>query len=282
MKLYPDLGYPRKSQAEPDCLLFMLPNSVTVTQVRFLGSLPRKITGLLLRTGVAPRRIEKLAIAKKLIELVGRLFLQLALSRRLSIFASTDVGYAGEIYNQDFLIGYFQSWRYNASETVRERMMSISPKDDRKEFRDLMIEAQQVSPIVVHIRLGDYLEEPHFGIPSVEYYLDALGYLRHLDARPVWIFTNDVNSLKLKYNDLLSERTVIVNDDTLNPAQVMQVMRHGSAYVIGNSSFSWWAANLRFDRSATVFAPKPWFRYMPEPMDLIPPGWRQMDSKWVQ
>lgn len=230
---------------------------------------------------MAPRRIERLPLIKWSIDRVGQIFLQLALGRRLTISVPDDVGYAGEIGGWNFLIGYFQSWRYSVTEAVSESMMSIFPKDDSKKLRELIIEAKRVRPIVVHIRLGDYLQEPHFGIPSAQYYLNALECLRHLDARPIWIFTNDVDSMKLSFGALLGQRTTVVNDKDLDAAQVMQIMRYGIAYVIGNSSFSWWAANLRFDRSSAVFAPKPWFRDMPEPSDLIPPDWRQIDSMWV-
>jgi len=55
------------------------------------------------------------------------------------------------------------------------------------------------------------------------------------------------------------------------------VMRHGKDYVIANSSFSWWAATLRFDRSARVIAPQPWFLGQEEPKDLIFSNWGRME-----
>jgi hypothetical protein len=50
-------------------------------------------------------------------------------------------------------------------------------------------------------------------------------------------------------------------------------MKYGSAYVIANSSFGWWAAYLKKDKNARVFAPSPWFANLPEPCDLFPPEW---------
>ena len=58
----------------------------------------------------------------------------------------------------------------------------------------------------------------------------------------------------------------------------LQAMRLGCAYVIANSTFSWWAAYLSLNPSVEVVAPSPWFMVMEDPKELIPPNWEQIDA----
>jgi hypothetical protein len=55
-------------------------------------------------------------------------------------------------------------------------------------------------------------------------------------------------------------------------------MRHGSAYVISNSTFSWWGAVLKYDESAAVWAPRPWFKSQRSPEDIYGENWHLVDA----
>jgi hypothetical protein len=56
-------------------------------------------------------------------------------------------------------------------------------------------------------------------------------------------------------------------------------MRNMKGYVIGNSTFSWWAARLKYDHSAVVVAPVPWFKSMNDPEGLIPGDWITIEAE---
>ena len=58
--------------------------------------------------------------------------------------------------------------------------------------------------------------------------------------------------------------------------EVWDLFRHFKGYIISNSSFSWWAAFLRKDRTAPVFCPDPWFQGMKDPDSLIPHEWHKV------
>ena len=76
-----------------------------------------------------------------------------------------------------------------------------------------------------------------------------------------------------------SELEVLFFDhEDLTDVEVWSLMRHFSGYIIANSSFSWWGAFLRMDKSAPVCVPKPWFKGMRDPNLLIPADWIQVES----
>jgi hypothetical protein len=56
-------------------------------------------------------------------------------------------------------------------------------------------------------------------------------------------------------------------------------MRHGAAYVIGNSTYSWWAAALSYTKNPHVIAPRPWFYGQDEVPNLLPKDWKRVDGR---
>ena len=56
----------------------------------------------------------------------------------------------------------------------------------------------------------------------------------------------------------------------------LEKMRCGSAYIIGNSTFSWWGSFLSHSINPPTIAPEPWFTGMNDPNELIPPEWIRM------
>jgi hypothetical protein len=66
---------------------------------------------------------------------------------------------------------------------------------------------------------------------------------------------------------------VIIDSEGMSTIETLEVMTHGSGFVIANSSFSWWGATLRQKVEAPVCAPAPWFRNIVEPLDIRPENW---------
>jgi hypothetical protein len=70
------------------------------------------------------------------------------------------------------------------------------------------------------------------------------------------------------------------SDLDLSTAETFTVMRQGHGFIIANSSFSWWAARLSTAADPLVIAPKPWFKNLDEPDNLIPPEWVRIDANY--
>ena len=126
----------------------------------------------------------------------------------------------------------------------------------------------------MHVRLGDYVSEPNFGLLSSSYFLEALNLpvLKERNCQ-VWIFSNDSESAQhlLKLTD--EARCLLINDQGLTSSEVLEVMRNGSAYILSNSTFGWWGAFLSYTKDAPVVVPKKWFKKYPTPSSIYPPEW---------
>ena len=168
------------------------------------------------------------------------------------------------------LFGYFQTEKYfsdiaadvKKDFTFKKEILSVA-----KEYRNQIDSSEVIS---LHIRRGDYVNQPWHGCCSLEYYQTALSML---DSNlPVIIFTDDPK-WALSQNIFGSDR-FYVSQGNSNLFD-MCLMTLCDYHVIANSSFSWWGAWL--SNSKKVIAPQRWFgpplSEQNDIKDLIPERW---------
>jgi hypothetical protein len=233
-----------------------------------------RILGLLIRISLKSREELKSKILRFFISKLASVLLSLKLHKRVIIWSATDVGFEQipNSFNSQYLIGYFQTYRFVASKEVKNLLGSLyivdKTIDDHKEL------ANNETPLIVHVRLGDYLYESNFGVLSHNYYEQAISLMiLKYNFKKIWVFSDDIENAK----SYIPERFVVlcrwIDDRNDSAALTLEKMRLGSGYVIGNSSFSWWGAYLSHTISAPTVAPNPWFIGMKQPNELIPPNW---------
>lgn len=277
------LGRPRlNSKSQADLQDFEMNREEFKTTARRL--LPNlfmsRVSNFALRVGVIPTKFEKRRIIRSGIDISASLLLSLNFFRPLRVLVGQGLGYF-HLHKGRFLasyqVGYFQSFRWAQQPEIFSQLMTLSPKNPAGETKKWIEKIALESPIVVHIRLGDYKSESGFGIPSQSYYRRSLEQIREFKSHAsIWYFSDEPELAKKYLGDECPEGFWF-DFDPGSSAHLMEIMRFGSGYVIGNSSFSWWAAFLRKDRTAKVIAPTPWFRDN-SPIDLIPPDWILIDS----
>ena len=180
--------------------------------------------------------------------------------------------------------GYFQTWRF-VETFVKHEASSLGIKSPTSWFLDLQSAALELRPIMVHVRIGDYLqpENSYFGILGEGYYLDGISRIRKEGiSGPIWLFSDDLKKAK-EFHPRLAAQTELFVQAPLGsfPGEELILMSLGSANLIANSTFSWWGAYLNKYSKLTV-APAQWFKSAPEPEDLIPKTWIRLPSDWVQ
>ena len=241
-----ELGNPRKSsKGKIQIEHFELPSNVQISSLLSENILIRKFLNYSVRNSgkVSSRRLHSLLefFISVIVSVLKLNFCRIVISNGIGFdkgFHSTRV--------KALLVGYFQCWQYASNPFVFEKMMKIRPVIFSGRLNVLIDEISRVNPIILHIRLG---------------------------VRPIWVFSDEPEEAIaiVKLSGIQDYRLMEEVDGS--PEQTFELMRHGSGYVIANSTFSWWAAFLRYDRSSPVCMPQPWFKSQEDPEGIFPPGW---------
>jgi len=275
LSIISSLGNPRLNEhGLPQILDYELPEfSKFITAPRYLFA--QKVAGYALRSSIAPRSIER----KKFFDIPKKHFQNLVLSlylkSNIEVLTSKDVGYSPlNLRESNLMIGYFQSFKWANDAFTLRQLKSLKLKSPDRIFP--LITTPYDKRLIVHVRRGDYRLEPKFGCLSMQYYKDAISSILNKQViESIWFFSDEILDLyHFLPNDFNSKIEIAdYSNSKFTPIENLELMKYGKFYIIGNSSFSWWGAFLSKSSAPHVIAPHPWFRSLPEPVDLIPSSW---------
>jgi hypothetical protein len=268
---------PRKnSKGHAELLSLNLPKSINFLEKKH-NNLISKVIGYNLRSGYLPRKLESSFCFRKLRNSLSFLTLFYFLQAPFFVRVSRDLGNDANLQAGDqneILIGYFQS--EIAAQEIKKIKESLFLGVCEELYQKYLLLSQEEQPILVHVRLGDYLVEDSFGIMSAEYYRESITNLWQSGRyKKIWLFSDQPNDAMERIPEELRDKTRLMDTESLESAETLRIMTVCKAFVIANSTFSWWAAYLKNEFESPVFAPKPWFKGLPEPTNLIPGEWNR-------
>jgi len=128
--------------------------------------------------------------------------------------------------------------------------------------------SEQVSArdaVVMHVRRGDYAVNDRtrsfHGLLSRQYFVAGLHNLEEITLiKRAYVFSDDIEWCKENLKLPIETHFVSSKDNSLSDVEELMLMSLGWNFVISNSTFSWWAANLSNDWPKHVVAPTRWFR----------------------
>jgi hypothetical protein len=279
--LISNIGAPRLNHiGVPEILSYQLPLGVAELKPSSANWLAKKSSGYMLRAGVSPKYFEKFPIVLEVAEFLWMTILTISLSKKIVPLAAKGVGFFEPISKNvsNFDYGYFQSYRW--AEKVIGELKNLSLAETSPSLSKYSELAVKESPLIVHVRLGDYRSESSFGFPGASYYFASIKESWESgDFGSIWIFSDEIENVGefLPLENIGEYR--LIDDKNLSSAEVLEIMRLGKGYVIANSTFSWWGAYLSRSDNPQIFAPKPWFSEIDSPKDLLPESWTCIETQ---
>lgn len=159
-----------------------------------------------------------------------------------------------------YLSGNFESHKY--FDDIKEILIEdFRPNSMSAENSKLYKEILESEYIAICVRRGDFVDSRHkskLDICGVEYYRNALSELEYRVGHKckIIIFTEDV---KWAYENLdFVDKSTMFIGDAISPWEQMMLMRACNYFIIGNSTYHWWAQYLCEKKEKIVVAPKYW------------------------
>ena len=188
------------------------------------------------------------------------------------------------------LLGYFHSPRYFAG--IRDNLLASLWGVPRTTDEERIIADFRARPaITLHLRRGDYLSAPadKIYLATVDYARRAIDLLRRAGVdQPVRVFTDSVDLVRAELGNGGDKLEFVEKDAPLGTIATLQAMAAGTAMIMSNSSFSWWAAALMRSRrtgddpggrASLVVAPRPWTASGESRADMLEPDWITLDAR---
>jgi hypothetical protein len=167
------------------------------------------------------------------------------------------------------LFGYYQSYLYyeacKENELIPESFWSL--RTPSKKYIKIKEELEKYSFTGIHIRGGDYINNPKYANLTLKYYQEALERisLNH----EIIVFSDDPQYVRQNFQTFSSNRILSSHDCTA--PETLLLMTLGQGLVMANSTFSFWSGMI--NKNQKVIAPSRWFANEKHPNKLFPSNW---------
>ncbi len=243
----------------------------------------RRLAGLTLRFSHFQRKSGFSSNLFKYLHYITQFFFSQRYKQRVFLFCPSGTGFESIEVPSDtkclVMLGYFQSYRYQDWEAFSKSDLALKSDSLKRRFETWEPSNPELKPLIVHIRRGDYLVNQHLGVLTPYYYIENIpSAFKKSGCNAIWVFSND----KLAICDFipleLQSYVRVFPDTGFSDLETLEAMKLGHAYVIANSTFSWWAAYLSDARPENIFIPNPWHARIPDPIQISPQDWVRLDS----
>lgn len=137
-----------------------------------------------------------------------------------------------------------------------------------------------MSTVSIHYRLGDYFDNLHaLGVLDLAYYKKALSKLSLFSPHELLVFSDSPEKAAQLLKRTLPKFTLVDDSGAASPLEILIALGSSDHIILGNSTFSWWAAYIgNQDKRVASF---PFYRNLARDF-LLPPSWERVGSTFLK
>lgn len=221
-------------------------------------------------------------LAKSLLNFLDLINCLLAMRRsKLKLHLGEGIGYFDtneEVNRNEVVIGCFHSYVWASQSYVRDYLKNLKIKEKPDWLMNLEEEYAVDPPVIVHIRRSDYTSIPELGFVPLDFFWREMAeVLNSYPHSKFWLFSDDIKEILTKIPPDLKARTKFMDKDVDNAAAHLMAMRLGNAFILSNSTFSWWGAFLSNSHQPMIRVPNRWYKSGKTPHLIYPAEWELID-----
>ena len=177
----------------------------------------------------------------------------------------------------EIVVGCFHSYVWAINRDIREHLQQLDLVVKPSWLIDLEKQAVLEAPVVVHIRRTDYLGITELGFLDFEYYWTQMREMASKNHETFfWLFTDNFSEVLDHIPQDLLQISKLIDYDQADAAANLMAMRLGGAYILSNSTFSWWGAFLSHSENPLIRCPDRWYRTGTSPYLIFPSNWEMV------
>lgn len=176
------------------------------------------------------------------------------------VYSERPMKYDSSIYDakQKYYSGVFINSKYfdDIKKDIHEAFI-FRGIDVRIELLSQKMQTEE--SVSIHIRRGDYLNNPLYAVCTEEYYRRAIEKVNDIISTPqYYVFSDDPDWCVSFMNKFKVNYKIITDNVGSNCYKDMYLMSQCKHNIIANSTFSWWGAWLNNSEGKIVIAPNKW------------------------
>lgn len=190
-------------------------------------------------------------------------------------YTETNINILIKYHNNIFMNGWFQESKPLL--TIRNILLEdfkwknsvpVSNYNMKKKI-------EESESVCVHIRRGDYVKHPLFGVCTDEYYYKAMEIMALKVKNPLFFIFSD-SIMDVKQNMRFPYQVIFENPEDRD-YEGLYLMSRCKHFIMSNSTFSWWGQFLCEYKNKNVIAPSRWYTINNMRADMYMDEWILID-----
>ena len=175
-----------------------------------------------------------------------------------------------------YLEGYFQSPKY--FEPIKVELLDLF---DGKQFDGYdsypgLDKIRDRESVCISIKIEHNVGSSMYDVCTIDYWKKAIAYINEKVKNPLYFICSDNVDYVLKNLIDVSKYDYIVQDKNWPVHVSLSVMAECKHFIIGNTTFGWWAQYLSKNNDKIVVAPSKWMA-VDMPIDIYQDDWHLVE-----
>lgn len=176
-----------------------------------------------------------------------------------------------------YIYGYFQAEKYfqDVASQIKQQYTYRLPALREKEYVQKLEERNSVC---ISIKVEHNAGSALYDVCNKNYYTQAIEYIKQHVENPLFFICSDNVPYVLEHFIDADKYDYLCQDKELPVSDSLTIMSACKHFIIGNTSFGWWAQYLSNNPDKIVIAPNHWYRDPKMPIEgLYNENWHLID-----